>query len=175
MPIRWNDATLRENASYGGEQMQVTGTEDVAAPIEHVFEELTAFDALERQALRRGIDVRRQFRGGAPTLGEGWEAQFKFRGKDRTAKITLDAYDAPNMVQFGGASGGLETNTLIELVPLSPNRTRVSVVFKMFPKTLSARLLVQSFKLARSNINKRFKKRMSQFAREIEARVVRNA
>lgn len=155
--------------------MQVTGTEDVAAPIEHVFAELTAFDALERQAMRRGIDVRRQFRGLSPSAGEGWEAYFKFRGKQRTATITLQTYDAPNMVQFGGASGGLETTTLIELVPLSPNRTRVSLVFKMSPKTLSARLLVQSFKLARSSINKRFKARMTHFAREIENKVVKSA
>jgi carbon monoxide dehydrogenase subunit G len=155
--------------------MQVTGTEDLAAPIEHVFAELTAFDAMERQAMRRGIEVRRQFRGAAPSIGDGWEAQFKFRGKQRTAKITLQAYDSPNMVQFGGVSGGLETTTLIELVPLSPNRTRVNLVFKMSPKTLSARLLLQSFKLARSSINKRFKARITQYAREIENRVVKTA
>lgn len=155
--------------------MQVTGSEDIAAPIEWVFAELTAFDALERQAMRRGIDVRRQFRGSAPSIGEGWDAKFKFRGKERTAKITLDAYDTPNMVQFGGASGGLETTTLIELVPLSPNRTRVSVIFKMIPRTLSARLLVQSFKLARSGINKRFKARMASYAREIENKAVKTA
>lgn len=155
--------------------MQVTGTEDVAAPIEHVFAELTAFDALERQAMRRGIDVRRQFRGAEPSIGEGWDTTFRFRGKERSAKIILESYDAPNTVQFGGASGGLETNTLIELVPLSPNRTRVNLVFKMNPKSLSARLLVQSFKLARSSINKRFQKRMSQLARDIESKVVKTA
>lgn len=155
--------------------MQVTGTEDVEASMDHVFSELTAFDALERQAMRRGIEVRRRFSGAAPGIGEGWEAQFKFRGKMREARITLEACDAPNMVQFGGVSGGLETSTLVELVPLSPNRTRVSVVFKMMPKTLSARLLVQSFKLARSRINKRFKARMAQYGRDIENKVVKIA
>ncbi|WP_439123059.1 SRPBCC family protein [Marivita sp.] len=155
--------------------MQVTGTEDVEAPIEHVFAELTAFEALERQALRRGIDVRRKFRGSVPNIGEGWEAQFRFRGKERTAKIELEELEAPHLVQFAGASGGLETNTHIELVPLSPKRTRVNFVFKMAPKTLSARLLVQSFKLARSTINKRFQKRMSQFARDIENKLAKSA
>lgn len=153
--------------------MQVTGTEDVDASIDQVFAELTAFDSLERQAMRRGIEVRRRFKGTVPNIGEGWEAHFKFRGKMREAKITFAACDAPNMIQFVGVIGGLETSTLIELVPLSPNRTRVSVVFKMMPKTLSARLLVQSFKLARSNINKRFKTRMTQYARDIENKVVK--
>ncbi len=155
--------------------MQVTGTEDVAAPIDHVFAELTAFDALERQAMRRGIDVRRQFRGSAPSLGEGWEAKFRFRGRERRATISLDGIDAPNMVSFKGVTGGLETSTLIELVPLSPNRTRVNMVFKMSPSTLSARLLVQSFKLARSSINKKVKKRMFDFARSIESKTAKIA
>ena len=155
--------------------MQVTTTEDIAAPIDHVFAELTNYTALERQALRRGIDVRRTFKSDAPQIGEGWEARFRFRGKERDAAIQLDTEDRPNALGFSGTSGGLETRTQIELVPLSPNRTRVNVVFKMIPNTLSARLLVQSFKLARSNINKRFKKRMAGFARDIESRVAKSA
>ncbi|SHI04934.1 SRPBCC family protein [Marivita hallyeonensis] len=155
--------------------MQVTATEDVAAPIDHVFAELTDFAMFERQALRRGIDVRRQFKGAVPQIGEGWDTKFTFRGKEREAKIALEAFAHPDTLGFSGASGGLETATQIELVPLSPTRTRVNVVFKMFPKTLSARLLVQSFKLARSNINKRFKKRMAHYAREIEGKVVKSA
>jgi uncharacterized protein YndB with AHSA1/START domain len=155
--------------------MQVTATEDIAAPIEHVFAELTDFTALERQALRRGIDVRRKFKGATPEIGEAWEARFRFRGKERDARIQLDTQDAPNALAFTGISGGLETRTTIELVPLSPNRTRVNVAFKMIPNTLSARLLVQSFKLARSNINKRLQKRMAGYARDIEGKVAKSA
>ncbi len=113
--------------------MQVTATEDVAAPIDHVFAELTAFDALERQALRRGIDVRRNFRTAMPNIGEGWEAQFRFRGKERSAKIELEQYCATSLA-VSGKSGGLETNTHIELVPLSPN-ARGEPWFKMAPGT----------------------------------------
>ena len=155
--------------------MQVTATEDIAAPIEHVFAELTNFTALERQALRRGIDVRRKFKGAMPDIGEGWDARFRFRGKEREAQVRLDVWDAPHGLGFKGGSGGLDTVTQIDLVPLSPTRTRVNVVFKMIPNTLSARLLVQSFKLARSNINRRFKKRMSGYARDIESKVAKSA
>ena len=144
-------------------------------PVEHLFAELTDFEALERRAMRRGITVRRGFRGAEPGLGDGWEATFRFRGKNRTANVTLEEFDAPQYLRFGGKSGGLQTETQIELVPLSSNSTRVNVLFKMTPNTLSARLLVQSFKLARSRINKRFKKRMASFAREIESRVAKSA
>lgn len=154
--------------------MQVTAVEDVAAPIGHVFSELTNFAALERQALRRGMDVRRSYRSAMPETGEGWTVGFRFRGKAREATILLDVFDDPQLLEFSGVSGGLETRTRIDLVPLSPNRTRVNMVCKMAPRTLSGRLLVQSFKLARSNINKRVKSRMADFAREIEARAARS-
>lgn len=155
--------------------MQLTAVEDIAAPMDHVFSELSHFDAIERQALRRGMDVRRTYRAAMPEIGEGWTVKFRFRGKDREAKILLEAFDPPQFLAFTGASGGLDTVTQIELVPLSPKRTRVNVLFKMSPNTLSARLLVQSFKLARSNINKRFKSRMASYAREIEGKVAKTA
>ncbi|MFP7571931.1 SRPBCC family protein [Marivita sp. S2033] len=154
--------------------MQVTAIEDVAAPIDHVFAELIAFDVLERQALRRGIEVRRKFRGAMPETGEGWVAKFRFRGKEREADIQLAAFEPLNFLRFSGASGGLETDTQIELVPLSPGRTRVNVAFKMMPKSLSSRLLVQSLKLARSSINRKLKKRMTHYAREIELKATRS-
>jgi len=155
--------------------MQVTATEDIAASIEHVFAELTDYQVLERQALRRGIDVRRTFKGPAPQIGEGWNAKFRFRGKEREALILLDGMEAPHALSFSGTSGGLNTRTQIELVPLSPTRTRVNVVFKMVPQSLWARLLVQSFKMARSTINTRFKKRMAGYARDIESKVAKSA
>ncbi|MCL3880997.1 SRPBCC family protein [Marivita sp. GX14005] len=155
--------------------MQITATEDVAAPVDHVFSELTSFEVLERYAMRRGIEVQRRFKGDLPTAGEGWMLRFAFRGKEREASIVLEEYRPFDGLRFGGRSGGLETDTLIELVPLSPSRTRVNLVFKMTPKTLSARLLVQSFKLARSSINRRVQKRMAQYRDEIEARLARSA
>lgn len=150
--------------------MQLSAVEDIAAPIEQVFEQLTEFDAIERQALRRGVDVRRQFVGDSPKNGEGWSARFRFRGKDREAKITVAEIDAPTFLRFFGISGGLETNTDIELVALSRSRTRVNVTVQFVPKTLSARLLVQSFKLARGTLSKRFRVRMAEFAKHIETR-----
>lgn len=151
--------------------MQLTAVEDIAAPIDRVFAQLTEFEAIERQALRRGIEVRRQYEGAAPAPGEGWDARFRFRGKEREARIRLEEMDAPNAMRFAGVSGGLETMTSIDLVALSPTRTRVSVELQLLPRTLSARLLVQSFKLARGNLLKRFRVRMAGFARDIETRL----
>jgi len=52
----------------------------------------------------------------------------------------------------------------IEVIPLSRVQTRIQVVSVLEPKTLAARLLVQSMKLARSKFNQRFKSRVGKLA-----------
>jgi len=133
--------------------MKFSTREDVEAPVDYVFGQVSDFGAFERQALRRGADVRRIF-----------------RGKDRQMRGTLSIYDAPNMVQIDVASPNIEGVALIELVPLSPHRTRIVVSIEIGAKTLAARLMLQSLKLAKSNLTNRFKKRVADFAMDIEDR-----
>ena len=58
----------------------------------------------------------------------------------------------------------------MQLTPLSPKRTRLGVEVDLKPKTLSARLLVQSLKLAKSNLTKRFKLKVADYAKTMETR-----
>ena len=63
--------------------------------------------------------------------------------------------------------------TRIEFVALSRSRTRVAMDLELKPKTLSARLMVQSLKLARANLEKKFRVRMADYAQAIEDRLNR--
>jgi len=72
------------------------------------------------------------------------------------------------------ASDGLNASTEIELIALSQTRTRVLVSFDLRAKTLTARLLVQSLKLAKTKMTKRFNGRVLDFAEEIEDRYRRD-
>lgn len=154
--------------------MEFTTREDIEAPLEQVFAQLTDFERIERQIMRRGIDVQRSSEGGAGTpRGMSWQAAFAFRGKSRTAEVTLTEYDAPNAISYHATSGGLETVTRIDFVALSRNRTRVGMAVELRPKTLSARLMVQSLKLGKSSLEKRFRVKMAEFAKELEDRLKR--
>lgn len=155
--------------------MEITTREDIEAPLDRVFAEATDFDHLERQVMRRGIEVRRSGGGSGPTEGMGWQTVFRFRGKPREADITLTEYDPPHTMVYRTLSGGLEALTRIDFVALSRSRTRVGMKVELAPKTLSARLLVQSLKLARGNIEKRFKVRMAEYAKDLEDRLKRGA
>ncbi|WP_425099523.1 SRPBCC family protein [Tropicibacter sp. S64] len=151
--------------------MELKASEDIEAPIERVFAELADFEAIERQAMRRGVSVQRKGAAGAPAPGLSWTAGFTFRGKGRDAEITLTDYAEPEQMAFHSVSGGLEAATRIETVALSRGRTRITFVTELMPKTLSARLLVQSMKLAKGGIEKRFRHKMAGFAKDLELKL----
>lgn len=147
--------------------MKFSTREDIEAPIAHVFAQVSDFAGFERSALRRGADVRRLDRGPFQT-GSQWDAAFKFRGRDRKMQLTLTMLDAPEMYQLEARSDGLICETLVELVALSPRRTRLSVMMNLQPRSLTARVLLQSMKLAKGKLTKRFKARVLEFAEDIE-------
>ena len=155
--------------------MQLTAREDIEAPLDRVFAELSDFETVERQALRRGIEVQRVDTVSGKGPGMQWATGFTFRGKMRKADITLTEYTPPERMVFDSVSGGLEVQMVIDLVALSRTRTRVAITSEFKPKTLSARLLVQSLKLAKGGVDKRFRSRMAGLAKDLEDKLKRQA
>ncbi|MEE9428201.1 MAG: SRPBCC family protein [Paracoccaceae bacterium] len=150
--------------------MKFSTRQDIEAPIEFVFDRTADFDALERQALRRGIEVDRADNLNCNGCGMQWNVRFPFRGKSRKAKGELTEYDVPNSYLIQSVSGGVEADFDVEFLPLSRGRTRVIVGLQLSPKSLSAKLLVQSLKLVKSSLDERFANRIKQFASDIQNR-----
>lgn len=94
----------------------------------------------------------------------GWNCCFKDRGHQRDVEIRLIEFDEPNSMKFHAGNPALHARLEIEVIPLSRVQTRIQVVSVLEPKTLAARLLVQSMKLARSKFNQRFKSRVGKLA-----------
>lgn len=149
--------------------MKFSAREDIDAPIDHVWQQVNDFGAFERQAMRRGADVRR-VDSGPVGVGSAWDLAFSFRGKDRKMKAVVATMDAPNALKFDAVASGIDTVVTVDLVPLSPQRTRFAVAIELSAKSLSARLLLQSLKLAKANLTNRFKKRVADYAEEVERR-----
>ena len=104
----------------------------------------------------------RRFRKAIQTKEDtlGWNCRFKVRGRQRDVEIRLIEFDEPNSMKFQAVNPALHARLEIEVIPLSRVQTRIQVVSVLEPKTLAARLLVQSMKLARSKFNQRFKSRV---------------
>jgi hypothetical protein len=150
--------------------MNFSAKEDIETPIDFVFEQITDFPAFERSALRRGAEVQRM--DNLKTAGPGmkWDATFTYRGREREVKLELLSMDRPNGIVVGSRSNMMGGQLVVDLVALSRGCTRMSVDLEITPKSLSARLLIQSLKLAKSKLNERFRKRVANHAAEIEER-----
>ncbi|MEM8654660.1 MAG: SRPBCC family protein [Pseudomonadota bacterium] len=155
--------------------MKFSTREDVAAPIDKVFDALSDLEMFERQAMRRGAEVQRVDALTQPGVGMRWKVQFKMRGRQREVDLTLTRYDPPNEMVFDVNSAGVTGTFAVELLALSRNRTRMALALELTPQTLSARLFLQSVKLAKTALTKRFKLRVAEYARGLEDRLQRSA
>lgn len=149
--------------------MKFSTKEDIEAPIAFVYAQVADFDAFTRRALRHGAEVK-QIHAGEASVGAEWHVSFQFRGRQRALQSRITQMDAPNGYQVDTVSGGMTGLTEVTLVALSPRRTRLGFTIDLRARTLTARLLLQSMKLAKGKLTKRFKVRVLEFAEEIEDR-----
>ncbi len=147
--------------------MKFSTREDIEAPIAFVFERISDFDTFEKRALRQGADVQRTDEG-AFDVGAIWDVAFPFRGRTRKMQIKLTQIDPPNGYHFETESDGMTATSDVTLVSLSPTRTRIAVGIDLRARTLTARLLIQSMKLAKTKLSNRFKARVLDYAEDIE-------
>ncbi len=150
--------------------MKLVAREDISAPIEAVFEQLSDFDGFERSVLRRGAEMSRLDALPAPGVGMTWRTAFDYRGRPREALIELTSFDGPDRMTLIVKSSGLDIDLLVDLVAMSRTRTRMSVSTEIRPRTLPARLLLQSMKLARHGMLTRFRRKVGEFAVDLEGR-----
>ena len=150
--------------------MKFSGKEDIEAPIGAVFAMLSEFESFERSAIRRGIEVQRSTGHGAPAAGLEWDARFVLRGRPRDLHVTLTRYQAPALMRFESVSKGMRGLAEVELLALSPRRTRLTFDLTLNAQTLTARLFLQSLKLSRKNFMRRFRAKLAGFARQLEER-----
>ena len=151
--------------------MKFSSREDIGVPIEQLFLELCDFETLSRKAMHHGADVQRV--DTRSTLGTGmrWKVAFMLRGRKRELGIELVHFDKPNELVFEAKSSELGGRFTVELIALSRSRTRMIVAIEMKPLSVSARLLMQSLKLAKKTLTKRFKLRVRNYANSLEEQI----
>ncbi len=150
--------------------MKFSTREDIEAGQDAVFEAFSDFDRFERQALRMGADVERMEMSTGPCAGMKWRARFEYKGRMRELNCTLTGYSPSENLAMDWESGGLNGTLTIEMIALAPRRTRVRVGLDLRPSTFSARLFLQSLRLAKGTLDARFQARVKALADDIRAR-----
>jgi carbon monoxide dehydrogenase subunit G len=150
--------------------MEYTAREDVEAPIEYVFEQVTDFVAFERSIMRRGGDVERIEGGDEPKVGTKWRVSFRLRGKDRAVNAKVVRVDSPNVLTIKAKSRSADGKIKVELIALSRAHTRLIVTGSSEAKTIPAKMFFQSMRLARGKTEAKFKDFVSDFAKDVQAK-----
>lgn len=149
--------------------MKFSAREDIDVPVDAVFEMSSDVERFERLAMRRGVDVRRLDQNRALGPGMQWEADFELRGRPRQVVLEMVRFDRPNEMVLDIRSSGLQGQFVLETMPLSQSRSRLAIALEIRPKTFSARLMVQSLRLAKASLTRRFKSRVAEYAEGVEA------
>ena len=148
--------------------MKFSSREDIEAPIGTVYDTVTDFDRFERQLLRRGVEIARDESLEPTDIGAKWQAKFAWRGRSHLVDAEMIAVEPDTGYSIESRSGGVICLGVVDLVALSTTRTRLFASLDLRPTTLSSRLFIQSMKLAKSTLNKKFKARVAEFASRIE-------
>lgn len=150
--------------------MKFSTKTDIEAPIAFVYAALTDFDTLERNALRRGVEVMRTSEMGKDGAGMSWHVSFQFRGRMRELDLKILNVTAPNRLELSAKSPAIDGSLIYDLVEMSSKRTRMHVTANVTPITITAKLFIQSLRLARTKVDRKFNQRIAAFGDDIEQR-----
>ncbi len=153
--------------------MKFSTKEDIEAPADLIFDAMSDFAAFERSAMRQGAEVTRVDPVADIGAGMTWSLRFPIRGKMRRAVCELEQFDPPAGLRCRIESTAFEGSLTLGLVALSRSRTRLGVQLEVKPRTLAARLLMQTARLNRASYTRRFEGRVQKFAAELELQQIK--
>lgn len=148
--------------------MKLTSRQDIEAPLDVVYARLTDFDNFERMVMRRGAEIERTDRLKKQDIGMAWRLRFTFRSKTRKMSVRFADAEPGSHLAWAFESPSVEGTFRIELVTLSARRTRMTMTTEVRPKTLAARLVLQSMRLAKGRVQRRFDVSAGKLANRIE-------
>lgn len=149
--------------------MKFKVSEDVDAPQEMVWARFTDFLGFEEDARGRGAILNRVGNWTQTVQGVEWRGEVTVRGKSRpiTAKVTQLVPQELCIVD--SRIGGMNCHQEIIFVPLSTTVTRVALMLDLSADTLTARLLLQTMKLARGRVLQKLQGVLARQGNAVEA------
>jgi uncharacterized protein YndB with AHSA1/START domain len=136
---------------------------DADKPAEELFRSLSDFDALERLMVGRGASVTRIDPAEETGITMGWHIGFDWRGKPRNMRLTVVRFDRPEHVALAGRSDALELSVNATVVALSRSKSRLIFETEVRPRSMKARLMLQTAKLGKAQLDRRYARRVADF------------
>ncbi len=139
-------------------------TEMTAAEL---FDVVGDFGRVERMLVGRGANVSRIDPARDPGTGVGWNIAFSWRGRERKLRLDVTRYDRPERMTIEGISEALDISINATVVALSRTRSRLVFEVELRPRNMKARLMLQTAKLAKPQLDRRFSRRVGEILQEM--------
>ena len=148
--------------------MQFTSVQDINAPLDFVFEQISDFESFEAYAMRVGAQVERKDSLVGIGTGMCWFFEGEFRGKTRAIDIELTDFSPDKQLKFLCQTSGVRADINLQVMPLTKKQTRIKSIVDTKALSISARLVMQSARLAKNSLNRKYNHRFWEFSNYIE-------
>lgn len=148
--------------------MELVTTYELNAPADYVFARITDHADFEALLMGYGANIERLDELDSLGAGMKWAIDGSFRGKERSVEVELTDIKPSEFIAYRSVSKDVNAEVAMHLEQLSGNRTRFSINIAPKANTISARLILQSAKLARKSLQKRVNTRFADFCTRLE-------
>lgn len=148
--------------------LELSAHEQAQMPVEELFARASRFGNFARQARSNGTRVRR-LEPGNSEHGPRWEVHYSLGGTERRFILELVQRRAPECLRFAIHSDAIEGELTLTLNAINAARSGVEARLTARPITTKARIVLQSMRLTRASLNKRFAKRIRALVARAEA------
>jgi hypothetical protein len=149
--------------------MKFKVSEDVDAPQGMVWAAFTDFSSFESDARGRGATLTRVGNWASTAEGVEWRGEVTIRGKARAITSKVTRLVPQELCVVESRIGGMDSHYEMSFIPLSQEVTRVAIMLDLSANTLTARLLLQTMKLARGKVLQRLQGMLARQGNAVEA------
>ncbi|MDO5612102.1 MAG: SRPBCC family protein [Paracoccus sp. (in: a-proteobacteria)] len=147
--------------------MKFSTRKDADVPADQLFAAVTDFPRMERMLMRRGVAVARIDPAQEPGNSMAWRIAFDWRAKRREVRLDVARFDRPEQVGITGMSDPFEMVINMTIVALSRTRSRLIFETDLRPRNMKSRLLLQTARLGKAQLDRRFARRVGEFIDEL--------
>ncbi|MBB1496855.1 SRPBCC family protein [Paracoccus sp. MC1862] len=150
--------------------MKFSLRQDTGLPAVQLFDAISDFPRMERMLVRRGTSIRRVDPAQEPGAGMAWDLAFDHRGKRRELRLDVTRFDRPEKIAMAGGSDSLDIGIEMTVVALTRAKSRVIFELKVKPRNMRARLMLQTAKLGKAQLDRRFADKVGKFLFDLTER-----
>ena len=149
--------------------MKFSTRQDADLAAEALFRAVSNFDEIGRMLMRRGAMVQRLDSLTAPGTGMNWRIGFDWRGRRRDVAIELVRFSPSETLVLQGLSELFDLTIQMTVLELGHSKSRLIFETDLLPRGMKARLLLQTAKLGKSQLDRKFAKRIGEFVNILTA------